>query len=135
MYTYKLEITSIYDGDTLNGVVDLGFNIRMDVKIRLGRIDTPELRTKDLDEKARGYAARDFLREFCEKYKDGLLVKTTEKGKYGRWIGEILIYLPDHEYDSEIMEKSEDMGGSPFDVYLNINDLLVHEGHAVYREY
>jgi micrococcal nuclease len=135
MYTYKLEITSIYDGDTLNGVVDLGFNIRMDIKVRLARINTPEIRTKDPEEKIAGYAARDFLREFCEKYKDSLLVRTTKRGKYGRWIGEILIYLPDHEYDSEIVEKSEDMGGSPFDVYLNINDLLVHEGHAEYKEY
>lgn len=43
MYTYKLDITSIYDGDTLNGVVDLGFNIRMDIKVRLARINTPEI--------------------------------------------------------------------------------------------
>lgn len=135
MYTYKLEVTSIYDGDTLNGTVDLGFNIRMDIKIRLSRIDTPELRTKDKDEKDRGYAARDFLREFCEKYKDSLLVRTTERGKYGRWIGELLIYLPDHEYDSEIIEKRDDMGGCYLDLYLNVNDLLVHEGYAVYKEY
>lgn len=135
MYTYKLEITSIYDGDTVNGVVDLGFNIRMDIKIRLARIDTPELRDKDLAKKEAAYAARDYLRAFCEKYKDSLLVRTTKKGKYGRWIGELLIYLPDHEYDSDIVEKSEDMGNSPFDLYLNINDLLVKEGHAVYREY
>lgn len=129
MYTYKLEVTSIYDGDTLNGVVDLGFNIRMDVKVRLGRIDTPELRTKDLDEKARGYAARDWLREFCEKYKDGLMVKTTKKGKYGRWIGEILLSEDDFGYDEDLKYYL------PSDGYYNINDILVHEGHAVYREY
>lgn len=135
MYTYKLEITSIYDGDTLNGVVDLGFNIRMDIKVRLARINTPEIRTKDEDEKARGYAARDWLRAFCEKYKDSLLIRTVEKGKYGRWIGEILIYLPDYEYDDEIVEKSEELGFHFFDPYLSINDLLVHEGYAEYKEY
>jgi micrococcal nuclease len=81
VYTYQLEITKVYDGDTVNGVVDLGFNIRMDIKIRLANINTPEIRTKDLEEKARGYAARDFLREFLDKFGAGLLVKTTKKGK------------------------------------------------------
>ena len=135
MYTYKLHVTSIYDGDTLNGVVDLGFNLKMNIKVRLGRIDTPELRSKDLQKKALAYEARDFLREFCEKYKDSLLVRTTKKGKYGRWIGEILIDLSNHGYDEEIVVKSEDIGNSPFDRYLNINDLLVHEGYAEYKEY
>lgn len=135
MYTYKLNVTSIYDGDTLNGVVDLGFNIRMNIKVRLARINTPEIRTQNKEEKTRGYAARDFLKEFCEKYKDSLFIRTVKKGKYGRWIGEILIYLPDYEYDSEIVEKSEDMGASPFELYLNVNDLLVHEGYAEYKEY
>lgn len=129
MYTYKLNITSIYDGDTLNGVVDLGFNIRMDIKVRLARVNTPELRTKDPDEKVAGYAARDWLREFCEKYKDGLLVKTTGKGKYGRWIGELLLSEDDFGYDEYLKYYV------PSDGYYNINDILVVEGHAVYREY
>jgi len=135
VYTYKLHVTSVYDGDTLNGVVDLGFNLKMNIKIRLSRINTPEIRTRDAEEKIAGYAARDFLREFCEKYKDSLLVRTTKKGKYGRWVGEILIDLSNHGYDEEIVVKNEDMGGSPFDQYLNINDLLVHEGYAEYKEY
>lgn len=130
MYTYALKVTDIYDGDTLNGVVDLGFDISMNIKVRLARIDTPELRTKDLDEKARGYAARDFLRTFLEKYKDGLLVKTTERGKYGRWIGELLLPSDDYGYDDELTKYEPD-----FDGYYNINDVLVKEGHAVYREY
>ena len=119
MYTYKLDITSIYDGDTLNGVVDLGFNIRMDIKVRLARINTPEIRTKDLDEKARGYAARDFLRELVKNHleKGGhFLVQTTKKGKYGRWVAELLYDINWH---------------SP----KNINDMLVEEGHAEYKEY
>lgn len=129
MYTYKLEITSIYDGDTLNGVVDLGFNIRMDVKIRLGRIDTPEIRTKDPEEKAAGYAARDWLREFCEKYKDGLLVQTTKKGKYGRWIGDLLLLEDDFGHDEDLKKYVPSNG------FYYINDMLVGEGHAVYRDY
>jgi len=132
MYTYRLTLESIYDGDTLDGIVDLGFNLKMDIKIRLARIDTPELRTKDLDEKARGYAARDFLRELLDKYKDSLCVRTVEKGKYGRWIGEILIDLSKHEWDSDIVDEAP---GGPFEQYFNVNDLLVRKGHAIYKEY
>ena len=129
MYTYQLEITKVYDGDTVNGVVDLGFNIRMDIKIRLADINTPELRTKDLDEKARGYAARDFLREFLDKFGAGLQVRTTKKGKYGRWIGELLLLEDDFAYDEEL-KKYEATDG-----YYVINDILVTEGHAEYRKY
>jgi micrococcal nuclease len=131
MYTYKLEVTSIYDGDTLNGVVDLGFNIRMDIKVRLARINTPEIRTKDEDEKARGYEARDWLRAFCEKYKDGLCIKTTGKGKYGRWIGEILIPVDDYGYDGEMEKYEPCITGD----YYVINDILVQEELAEYKEY
>ena len=130
MYTYALKVTDIYDGDTLNGVVDLGFDVSMNIKVRLARIDTPELRTKDLDEKAKGYAARDFLRAFLEKYKEGLLVKTTGRGKYGRWIGELLLTKDDYGYDDETIKYEPDSDG-----YYNVNDILVEEGHAIYREY
>ena len=132
MFTYSLKVTDIYDGDTLTGTIDLGFDISMSIKVRLSRINTPELRTKDADEKVRGYAARDFLREFLEKYKDSLCIRTVEKGKYGRWIGEILIDLSKHEYDEDIVS---DAPGGPFEQYFNVNDLLVRKGHAVYKEY
>ena len=132
MYTYNLKVTSVYDGDTLNGIVDLGFGISMDIKVRLSRIDTPELRTKDADEKIRGYAARDFLREFLEKHKDSLCVRTTFKGKYGRWVGEILIDLEDYSYDEDFYDGAPE---DPFEQYLNVNDLLVKKGHAIYKEY
>jgi micrococcal nuclease len=114
MYTYSLEVTSVYDGDTITGNIDLGFNIKKEkVKLRLARIDTPEIRTKDLDEKERGYAARDYLRELLEQYP--VFVTTTKKGKYGRWICELYI---GNENISE-----------------NVNDMLVKNGHAVYKEY
>ena len=129
MYVYKFITTSVYDGDTINGVVDLGFNTRMDIKVRLGRIDTPEIRTKDLEEKERGYAARDKLREIVDMYKDHLLIKTTKRGKYGRWIGELLLIADNHAFDE--IYKYADEG----EEYININDILVTEGYAVYREY
>ena len=129
MYTYALEITKVYDGDTINGVVDLGFGICMDIKVRLADINTPELRTKDLDEKARGYAARDWLRDFLEKYSSGLQVRTTKKGKYGRWIGELLLPEDDYGYDEELQKYDTTDG------YYVINNILVIEGHAEKRTY
>ena len=130
MYTYQLEITKVYDGDSVNGIVNLGFGISMAIKVRLANINTPELRTKDLDEKARGYAARDFLRELLGKYGAGLQVRTTKKGKYGRWIGELLLSVGDFGYDEDLQKYEPTWDG-----YYNINDILVLEGHAERRIY
>lgn len=116
MYTYKIEILSVYDGDTLTGMVDLGFNTFQKIKVRLARINTPEIRTKDLKEKARGYEARDYLRKVLEAYQETLVIETVGKGKYGRWIGNLSF---------------EDEDG----VIVNVNDLLVEEGLAEYKEY
>lgn len=132
MYTYQLEVTNVYDGDSITGNIDLGFNLKKEnIKIRLEDIDTPEIRTKDLDEKARAYAARDFLRAFLEKYKAGVLVRTTRKGKYGRWIGELLLSEDDFGWDGD-MEKYEPC---LYNGYYSINEILVQEGHAVRKRY
>jgi len=134
VYVYKLEVTRVYDGDTVNGIVDLGFNLKMAIKIRLADINTPEIRTKDLEEKQRGYAARDFLRDFLEKYKDGLMVRTKEKGKYGRWIGELLLSVDDFGHDEELVKYENNARIWGFD-YIDINEILVEEGHAERRSY
>jgi micrococcal nuclease len=119
MYRYKLKITKIYDGDTLNGTVDLGFNVKIDIKVRLARINTPEIRTKNAKEKKKGFAARDFLKKTIQEHTDEgyiILINTNKKGKYGRWVSEIIIN--DGQVD-----------------ILNINDFLVEQGHAKYKEY
>ena len=105
MYEYNVKITSVYDGDTVTGDIDLGFGVWMHKqKFRLIGIDTPEIRTKDLDEKRRGYDARDRLRELIlDKV---VKVRSLGKGKYGRWLIEI------------------------YDDTININQLLIQEGHA-----
>ena len=62
MYEYKCqEIKKVVDGDTVDIVLNLGFNILHAVRVRLASIDTPESRTRDLDEKARGKLAKKFL--------------------------------------------------------------------------
>lgn len=142
MYTYKIKITSVYDGDTVNGTVDLGFNVHMDIKVRLARIDTPELRDKDVKKKELAYQARDFLRDIVKLYGDELIIQTTGKGKYGRWIGELYaqnmphadMYKNEPEYETIANEIKNAMATGQ-DQTCNINDLMVSQGLAVYRDY
>ena len=51
MYEYKAKLLRVIDGDTIDCVIDLGFNVRLKERIRLKGIDTPETRTRDLEEK------------------------------------------------------------------------------------
>ena len=86
-YYYIAEVVSVYDGDTITCVVDLGFKTFQRIKVRLVGIDTPEIRTKDLEEKKKGYETRDWLRERILGKK--VLLHTKESGKFGRWLGMI----------------------------------------------
>tara|TARA_R100001594_G_scaffold98355_1_gene132789 strand:+ start:6531 stop:6875 length:345 start_codon:yes stop_codon:yes gene_type:complete len=105
MYTYKAKLDRVIDGDTVDANIDLGFDITIHKRIRLAGIDTPESRTRDLEEKKRGLASKDKLIELLG---DGdFIVESKEVGKYGRVLGTLLI-------------------GD-----VNINETLVEEGFAV----
>ena len=108
MYEYKGIIRRVVDGDTVDITLDLGFDILYNNRIRLVGIDTPESRTRDLEEKKLGLAAKDRVKELCP-VGSTVTVKTTKdgRGKFGRILGEI--YVGD----------------------VNVNKLLVEEGHAV----
>ena len=128
MYNYKFKVTSIYDGDTVTGIVDLGFKVTMELKVRLANIDTPEIRTRDLAEKKRGYEAKAYLQSLVDEYGDRILIKTTKKGKYGRWIGELLI--------TDLFDNVDDRFYNTFDNDpKSINDALVKAELAIYKEY
>ena len=90
MYEYKFKLDRVVDGYTIDIVIDLGFSILHKCRVRLFGIDTPESRTRDLDEKARGKLAKDFL-SFCLASSDEHVIKTSVdgKGKFGRVLGEI----------------------------------------------
>ena len=106
---YKRQIIRrVVDGDTVDITLDLGFDILYNNRIRLLGIDTPESRTRDLEEKKLGLAAKDRVKELCP-VGSTVTVKTTKdgRGKFGRILGEI--YVGD----------------------VNVNKLLVEEGHAV----
>tara|TARA_R100000995_G_scaffold2232_1_gene1487 strand:- start:549 stop:932 length:384 start_codon:yes stop_codon:yes gene_type:complete len=89
MYEYAIkEIVRVVDGDTVDIVIDLGFNLSKKERVRLAGIDTPESRTKDLEEKEMGLQAKEFLKRRLEEgFESGLRVKTEKDGKYGRMLG------------------------------------------------
>ena len=108
-FTYKAIIRSVYDGDTVTADIDLGFHTWIHgEKLRLARINAPEVRG---DERPAGILARDWLRK--QILGKTVIIRTIKdkKGKYGRYIAEILL-------DG-----------------ININDALVSNGYAQYRDY
>ena len=110
MHEYKAKIRRWVDGDTVDVTLDLGFDILYNNRIRLYGINTPESRTRDLEEKKRGLAAKDRVKEMCP-VGSTVTIRTTKdgRGKFGRILGEI--FLEGMEY--------------------SVNKVLVTEGHAV----
>jgi len=91
MYEYNAQYVSNYDGDTIKFIADMGFGISYKITVRVSSIDTPELRAKDPVEKVKAYEAKEFVREALLGA-DKIVIKTfkDKKGKYGRYIAEVL---------------------------------------------
>ena len=91
MYEYRCKVVHIVDGDTVDVDIDLGFGVWMKKqRIRLYGIDTPESRTRDLEEKKYGLAAKKFLTGMLDD-EAGITLKTHKdaEGKFGRILGEL----------------------------------------------
>lgn len=114
LYHYKAKVVSVYDGDTCTIDIDLGLHtwIRTE-KIRLNRINAPELRGK---ERAKGLASRDFLKSLILDKE--IIIETIKdtKEKYGRYLGEIWLKDSDGKFS-------------------NINDEMVRNKFAKYQKY
>ena len=79
------------DGDTIDVLLDMGFDIKYKSRVRLFGIDTPESRTRNKEEKVRGLLSKVYLKDAIKKAKK-LTIKThkgSETGKFGRILGEI----------------------------------------------
>ena len=105
MYEYAIkEIVKVVDGDTIDIVIDLGFNLSKKERVRLAGIDSPESRTKDLEEKKLGLESKEFLKRRLEDGRaSGLRVKTEKDGKYGRMLG--WIYCGDTNINTEMVDR------------------------------
>ena len=93
MHEYRCSLDRIIDGDTIDVHIDLGFKITLsNERVRLLGINTPESRTRNLEEKALGLAAKARLKELLPKK---FIIKTfkDEKGKFGRILG--ILYKDD----------------------------------------
>ena len=97
-YNFRvIEINRVVDGDTIDVTIDLGFDLHKKERVRVAGIDTPEKRTRDLEEKALGIDATNWLKEKLEgaiKGDDDLIIRTElvgGMGKYGRLLGWLYI--------------------------------------------
>ena len=94
MYQYYVrKVENIVDGDTIDVLIDLGFDILFQSRVRLAGIDTPESRTKDLAEKALGLESKEYLKKHLKDAKS-VVIKTEKMDsseKYGRILGWIYV--------------------------------------------
>ena len=106
MYTYKAKVVRVVDGDTIDALIDLGFDIHKKIRIRMVGMNAPESRTRDVEEKKRGLAAKARLKEILKEGKNKFILESQGVGKYGRCLAVIKI-------------------GD-----INVNQQLIEEGHA-----
>ena len=105
MYEYAVkEIVKVVDGDTVDVVIDLGFNLSKKERVRLAGIDSPESRTRDAEEKIFGLEAKAYLKTRLEGSKK-LIVKTEKDGKYGRMLGWFYCSNVESSINNEMIEK------------------------------
>jgi micrococcal nuclease len=111
MYEYYVrKVENVVDGDTIDVLIDLGFDILFQSRVRLAGIDTPESRTKDLKEKALGIESKDYLKKALKDAKS-VIIKTEKMDsseKYGRILGWVYI------------------NGDT----VSLNDMMINDGYA-----
>ena len=114
-YNFRVvEINRVVDGDTIDVTIDLGFDLFKKERVRVAGVDTPEKRTRDLEEKELGYDATNWLKEKLDgaiSGDDDLIIRTElvgGMGKYGRLLG--WLYIGDAQ--------------------VSLNELMIEEGYA-----
>ena len=114
-YNFRVtEINRVLDGDTIDVTIDLGFDLYKKERVRVAGVDTPEKRTRDLEEKALGIDATNWMKKHLEDTIAGdeeLTIRTElvgGMGKYGRLLGWLYI--------------GEDL--------ISLNELMIDEGYA-----
>ena len=111
MYEYYVrKVENVVDGDTIDVLIDLGFDILFQSRVRLAGIDTPESRTKDAKEKVLGLESKEYLKKFLKDAKS-IVIKTEKMNsseKYGRILGWLYV--------------NEDT--------VSVNDHMIEDGYA-----
>ena len=108
-HIYSAKLQRVVDGDTCDALIDLGFDTWVKKRIRFFGVDTWESRTRNLEEKKKGLAAKAYTKDLLENSDEGkFLLKSHGVGKYGRVLGEL--FVKGHE--------------------TSVNELLKENGHA-----
>ena len=104
---YVKEVTKVVDGDTIDVVIDLGFDISFTSRVRLAGIDTPESRTKDLAEKALGLESKKYLSDRIKAAKNVVIrtEKINSSEKFGRILGWLYLDGESNSINHEMIEK------------------------------
>lgn len=113
-YIYRCKLDRVIDGDTVDAMIDVGFDIWIKRRLRFKGMNAWESRTRNLEEKKLGLAAKDRLIQLLNEVssKPGFFrIKSYGEGKYGRVLAELFI-----------MDKDGNV--------ININETLIAEGHA-----
>ena len=118
MYEYKAIVNRVVDGDTIDCTIDLGFHTFRKIRVRMEGINTPESRTRDLEEKERGLAAKHRLEEILKYNDNTCILKISGLGKYGRALATVFV-----ENLSPVATEALTL--------INVNSQLVTEGHAI----
>jgi len=90
MYEYMAKLERVVDGDTIDVRIDLGFDIHHSARVRMMGIDTPESRTRNLEEKALGLASKARLKELLKGKKVKIATSKEGKGKFGRVLATVI---------------------------------------------
>lgn len=122
-YTYHARVLRVVDGDTVIAEADLGFDLWKKVNIRLHGINTPETRTRDVNEKAAGLKAKERLIQLLEENNNEFVLQSMGLDKYGRSLGVLWTGYHDVETYPGISAERP--------VQVSLNELLVMEGLAV----
>ena len=104
---YVKQVTKVVDGDTIDVVIDLGFDISFTTRVRLAGIDTPESRTKDLAEKALGLESKKYLADRLKDAKN-IVIKTEKINsteKFGRVLGWLYVNGEGNSLNVEMINK------------------------------
>jgi len=88
-YVYKAKIINVVDGDTVDAIIDLGFGVSFNTRLRLAGIDTMETNDKDAAKKALGLKAKERVKELLTN-KD-VTLQSFKEDKYGRYLAEIYV--------------------------------------------
>ena len=122
MYRYKVYVTRVVDGDTVDVDVDLGFStILKKQRARMMGIDTPESRTRDLEEKFYGKASKAHLESILAE--GNIELQSHGKGKFGRILGELFVGSSSYSVNQQMIDEYHAVP------YLGQNKADVEQGH------